>query len=78
MSGAVNAFAKVAAERTARRDRAKVALLRRTRMSGRLAASWRCRLCGSRVEVTLRVDPNFKEIGSTGKCLTPGCITWED
>lgn len=56
----------------------KDSLLRQLRRKGTQGAAYRCRHCGSRIEVHLILDDNLKEIGSTGECRTPGCITWKE
>ncbi len=73
-----NAAEKITAMPAADFERCKNALLRRTRRAGRSAASWRCTLCGSRIEVQLLLDDNDKETGSRGACRTAGCLHWED
>ena len=56
----------------------KDSLLRQTRRSGRAAGAWRCRICGGRVDVSIRFDDYEKETGNTGQCRTPDCIHWRD
>lgn len=56
----------------------KDALKRQLERSFRDEGSYRCVECRSRVEIAWRYDANNQIVGSTGKCRTAGCITWED
>lgn len=61
-----------------RRVNVTVKLIGRFRQSGKACASFRCTVCGGRIDVEARRDSAGRTAGSKGACRTTNCIAWEE
>jgi hypothetical protein len=62
-----------------RRVNVEVALIGRFRRSGKSGVSFRCSICGGRVDVEARTGAAWSVgTGSIGACRTARCIAWEE
>lgn len=61
-----------------RRVTVSARLINRFRLARRHCASFRCTVCGGRVDVEARHDRKGAIVGSVGSCRTRNCIAWEE